>query len=68
MAVLRVGRVAASHPRCVGTFKDQPIVCVCRSGNRSAQACGLLATQGFVRLSTIQDGMNAWKQAGYPYE
>lgn len=48
--------------------KDQPIVCVCRSGNRSGQACDLLARQGFTRLSNMQGGMNAWKQAGYPYE
>jgi rhodanese-related sulfurtransferase len=48
--------------------KDQAIVCVCRSGNRSAQACDLLARQGFTQLSNMQGGMNAWKQAGYPYE
>lgn len=46
---------------------DQPIACICRSGNRSSQACGFLADQGFETFNVV-GGMNAWKQAGYPTE
>ncbi len=46
---------------------DQPIACICRSGNRSAQACGFLADQGYETVN-VAGGMNAWKQAGYPTE
>jgi rhodanese-related sulfurtransferase len=47
---------------------DRTIVCICRSGNRSAAACDLLARQGFTRLRNVQGGMIAWAQAGYPIE
>mgnify|MGYP000869424055 CR=1 FL=1 len=45
---------------------DTPIVCICRSGNRSATACDLLARQGFAKLSNVQGGMTAWAKAGFP--
>lgn len=48
--------------------KDQPIVCICRSGNRSQTACALLAEQGYTGLSNVQGGMRAWTAAGYPVE
>lgn len=47
---------------------DRPIVCICRSGNRSATACDLLTRQGFKQLRNVQGGMIAWGQAGYPIE
>jgi rhodanese-related sulfurtransferase len=47
---------------------DRTIVCICRSGNRSAAACDLLARQGFTRLRNVQGGMIAWAQVGYPIE
>jgi rhodanese-related sulfurtransferase len=46
---------------------DELIACICRSGNRSLQACGFLADQGFETINVV-GGMNAWKQAGYPIE
>ncbi|MBS1966241.1 MAG: rhodanese-like domain-containing protein [Chloroflexi bacterium SZAS-1] len=45
---------------------DRPIVCICRSGNRSTTACNQLANQGFTQLRNVQGGMIAWGQAGYP--
>ena len=47
---------------------DKPIACICRSGNRSAQACALLAQRGFTNLTNVEGGMIAWKAAGYPAE
>ncbi len=47
---------------------DRPIVCICRSGNRSTTACDLLTRQGFKQLRNVQGGMIAWGQAGYPIE
>ncbi len=44
---------------------DQPIACICRSGNRSAVACELLTTRGF-QASNVIGGMRAWRAAGYP--
>jgi rhodanese-related sulfurtransferase len=49
-------------------FKDKPIVVVCRSGNRSNTACGLLKKSGFENLHNLAGGMIAWEQAGLPRE
>ncbi len=44
---------------------DKPIVCICRSGNRSATACDLLRSRGYEAIN-VAGGMRAWKAAGYP--
>ncbi len=47
---------------------DGPVVTVCRSGNRSAQALRLLQNQGFENAHNMLGGMNAWSAAGYEIE
>jgi len=49
-------------------FKDKPIIAVCRSGNRSGSACGVLKKAGFENLHNLAGGMQAWEQAGLPRE
>ena len=49
-------------------FKDKPIIAVCRSGNRSNHACGVLKKAGFEKLNNLAGGMQAWEQAGLPRE
>ncbi len=49
-------------------YKGKPIVAVCRSGNRSAHACGQLKKAGFENLHNLSGGMIAWDQAGMPKE
>lgn len=44
---------------------DKPVVCICRSGNRSAAACDLLRSRGFEAIN-VAGGMRAWAAAGYP--
>lgn len=46
--------------------KNQPIVCVCRSGRRSARACRELASLGFADVSNLSGGMTAWSAAKLP--
>lgn len=46
--------------------KDAPIVCICRSGNRSQVACELLQRQGFTNVTNVVGGMQAWQRAGLP--
>jgi rhodanese-related sulfurtransferase len=46
--------------------RDQEIVVVCRSGNRSAQARDLLLNAGFTQVTSMAGGLNQWKTAGYP--
>lgn len=47
--------------------KDQPIMIICHSGNRSGQAQAILAQAGF-NATSVAGGMIAWNQAGYPLE
>ncbi len=49
-------------------YKGKPIVAVCRSGNRSGSACGILKKAGFDNLHNLAGGMQAWEQAGLPRE
>ena len=44
--------------------RGQPLVFVCRSGNRSAQACMFLQQQGFDNVINLRGGMTAWAGAG----
>ena len=61
--LIPLGELAA---RAAELPKDQEIVIVCRSGNRSAQARDLLLGAGFTQVTSMAGGLNQWKAAGYP--
>jgi rhodanese-related sulfurtransferase len=46
--------------------QDQPIVAVCRSGNRSGVALSLLRRAGFTNVLNLRGGMLAWTRSGLP--
>lgn len=48
--------------------KDRPVVAVCRSGARSAQATVLLQKSGFVQVANLAGGMLRWRAEGLPFE
>lgn len=48
--------------------KEQPIVVVCRSGNRSGTACYLLGKQGFAQAYNLAGGVQAWQKSNLPLE
>jgi glyoxylase-like metal-dependent hydrolase (beta-lactamase superfamily II)/rhodanese-related sulfurtransferase len=54
--------------RTVELSKDRPIVTVCRSGARSAQATVLLRQAGFSKVANLAGGMLRWHAEGYPAE
>jgi rhodanese-related sulfurtransferase len=45
--------------------KDQPILVVCRSGNRSKTGRDILVQAGF-NATSMEGGLNAWRDSGYP--
>lgn len=47
--------------------KDKTIVCVCRSGARSHNACQLLQSAGFENVINMSGGMNDWKRQQFSY-
>lgn len=53
----------------MGTLdRNRPVVTVCRSGARSAQAVVLLSKAGFNRLANLAGGMLRWRSEGLPVD
>jgi rhodanese-related sulfurtransferase len=48
--------------------RDQEIVVVCRSGNRSQEGRDILRQAGFSQVSSMSGGLREWRDAGYPVE
>jgi glyoxylase-like metal-dependent hydrolase (beta-lactamase superfamily II)/rhodanese-related sulfurtransferase len=44
--------------------RDKPVVCVCRSGRRSAQACAILEKAGVSDVANATGGMIRWRALG----
>jgi len=44
--------------------QDKPVVLVCRSGARSAQACLFLTQNGFENILNLRGGMMGWAGSG----
>jgi sulfur dioxygenase len=44
--------------------RDKPVVCVCRSGRRSAQACAILEQAGVSDVANSPGGMIRWRALG----
>lgn len=49
-------------------FKDKPVLVGCRSGQRSARACGILKKAGFETVYNLAGGIMAWERANLPIE
>lgn len=48
--------------------ENEPIVVVCRSGNRSQAGRDILLTNGYEPTTSMAGGLNAWRDADYPIE
>jgi rhodanese-related sulfurtransferase len=48
--------------------RNQRVLLVCRSGNRSGTAASWLKQRGFADPVNVLGGMIAWERAGYPIE
>jgi rhodanese-related sulfurtransferase len=46
--------------------KDQEIVVVCRSGNRSQEGRDILLNAGFEQVTSMAGGLNEWRDTGHP--
>ncbi|MEP7356007.1 MAG: rhodanese-like domain-containing protein [Anaerolineales bacterium] len=46
--------------------RDQTIIVVCRSGNRSQQGRDILRDAGFEQVSSLAGGLKDWVALGYP--
>lgn len=46
--------------------RDQEIVVVCHSGNRSKQGRDILVQAGYTQVASLSGGLSAWEAAGRP--
>jgi rhodanese-related sulfurtransferase len=49
-------------------FKSRPVLVNCRSGQRSARACGILKKAGFETVYNLAGGITAWERANLPVD
>jgi rhodanese-related sulfurtransferase len=54
--------------RSAELVRTKPIVVVCRSGARSAQATVMLGRSGFERVANLSGGMLRWRAQRLPLE
>ncbi len=55
------------HKESIEKYKDKKLIIVCRSGQRSAEACRILNQSGFSTKNMI-GGMIDWNKLGFPIE
>jgi rhodanese-related sulfurtransferase len=63
------GRIVGSKLIPLSNFVDrtneinaeEEVICICRSGNRSAKACEHLSSLGFNNVKNMDGGMLGWK-------
>lgn len=49
-------------------YRNQPIVVVCRSGNRSGSACAMLGKEGFTQAYNLVGGVMDWQKRKLPLD
>jgi rhodanese-related sulfurtransferase len=57
-----LGKVQAMEIEEIEDLKDKEVICYCRSGNRSGQACNILDMLGFKNTKNLVGGMLAWRE------
>ena len=48
----------------IDSYRDKPVVVMCRSGRRSAKAVEELKDAGFTQVSNMKGGITAWEKDG----
>jgi rhodanese-related sulfurtransferase len=59
--LIPLGKVQMMQTDDIDDWKDKEIICYCRSGNRSGQACLIMEMAGFTNIKNLQGGMLAWQ-------
>lgn len=57
-----LGNIRSMQVDDLEDLKDQELICYCRSGNRSGQACLLLESMGFSNVVNLTGGMLGWQE------
>ena len=57
-----LGKIQSMQIDDLEDLKSEEIICYCRSGNRSGQACLILDMLGFKNTKNLGGGMLAWQE------
>ena len=60
--LLPLGKIQTMQTEDIEDLKNNEVICYCRSGNRSMQACLMLETFGFTDVKNLTGGMIGWKE------
>jgi rhodanese-related sulfurtransferase len=60
--LIPLGKIQEMQVDELEELKNQELICYCRSGNRSGQACQILDAMGFTNTKNLTGGMLAWKE------
>ena len=63
--LLPLGQLRMMDTEAIDDWKDEEVICYCRSGNRSGQACMILETVGFTNVKNLTGGMISWQERVY---
>ncbi len=58
----RLGKLQIMDVEDIEDLREQEVVCYCRAGARSMQACMILEQLGFTNTVNLEGGMNAWQE------
>jgi len=57
-----LGKIQTMQTDDLDDLKNSEVICYCRSGNRSGQACLVLETMGFQNVKNLTGGMLRWTE------
>lgn len=60
--LLPLGNIQSMMIDDIDDLKNEEVICYCRSGNRSSQACLMLETFGFSNVKNLTGGMMEWQE------
>ena len=60
--LLPVGHIRNMNIDAIEALKNEEVICYCRSGNRSGQACLILDSLGFTNTWNLAGGMLDWQK------
>ncbi|MBC7534825.1 MAG: rhodanese-like domain-containing protein [Ferruginibacter sp.] len=60
--LLPLGQIMLMQTDEIDAMKNEEIICYCRSGSRSMQACLMLETAGFINVKNLVGGMLEWEE------
>lgn len=57
-----LGNIQMMQVDDIDALKNEEVICYCRSGKRSMQACMMLETFGFTNVKNMEGGMLNWRE------